>query len=119
MKSVARSPHKCSNRFAHSYAAAQLMARQAMTGNLTWLERLFLLLEEPQSSGASLWVGAAVVALLLMFAAFVTLETVQGLRAHEGAFVFAVAKLAFNGVFTLETVGDAIDCSGRSTCSAL
>eukprot|EP00966_Prymnesium_polylepis_P129008 2983442-Prymnesium_polylepis.1 len=38
MKSVARSPHKCSNRFAHSYAAAQLMARQAMTGNLTWLE---------------------------------------------------------------------------------
>ena len=88
--------------YAHSDAAALLLAKRARRERLSLRERLYLLLSEPGSSRVAFWLGVTLYVMLLGSAMARTLESLERFSIESAAAIFLPTRLVLNLAFTLE-----------------
>ena len=90
--------------YAHSDAAARLLARRVQGQPLSFREGAFLFLEEPGASKGAFYFAVATWTLLLLSALLAACRTLSTVQAAVPTVVFISAEVTLNVLFTLEAM---------------
>ena len=97
-----------------SGAASTLLANRARGFRLTTRQHIFLIMNEPASSKAALMLGRLMWVVLMGYASFETMESVQWATSYTGPLMWCVLRYLFNILFTIEALARKLPRMPRS-----